>query len=114
MNLSVDDTCVMIDGPWSHRFVSANGRRFHVVGSGHRSAGAVLARLPRVLVRLAQPAHGVADAGFRAVAVDLRGYGASDKPPRGYDGYTMAGDVAGLIRRSANAPRISSAPATAA
>ncbi len=40
----------------------------------------------------------VADAGFRAVAVDLRGYGASDKPPRGYDGYTMAADVAGLIR----------------
>ena len=40
----------------------------------------------------------LADAGFRAVAADLRGYGASDKPPRGYDGYTMAGDVAGLIR----------------
>ena len=40
----------------------------------------------------------VADAGFRAVAVDLRGYGASDKPPRGYDGYTLAADVAGLIR----------------
>jgi pimeloyl-ACP methyl ester carboxylesterase len=41
---------------------------------------------------------GVADAGFRAVAIDLRGYGASDKPPRGYDGYTMAADVTGLIR----------------
>jgi pimeloyl-ACP methyl ester carboxylesterase len=40
----------------------------------------------------------VSEAGFRAVAVDLRGYGASDKPPRGYDGYTMAGDIAGLIR----------------
>jgi pimeloyl-ACP methyl ester carboxylesterase len=40
----------------------------------------------------------LAEAGFRAVAVDLRGYGASDKPPRGYDGYTMAGDVTGLIR----------------
>jgi pimeloyl-ACP methyl ester carboxylesterase len=40
----------------------------------------------------------VADAGFRAVAIDLRGYGASDKPPRGYDGYTMAADVTGLIR----------------
>ena len=37
-------------------------------------------------------------AGFRAVAVDLRGYGDSDKPPRGYDLWTLAGDVAGLIR----------------
>ena len=40
----------------------------------------------------------LADAGFRAVAVDLRGYGDSDKPPRGYDLWTLAGDVAGLIR----------------
>ena len=47
----------------------------------------------------------VADAGFRAVAVDLRGYGASDKPPRGYDGYTMAADVAGLIRGARRADR---------
>ncbi|MGH3971295.1 MAG: alpha/beta fold hydrolase, partial [Mycobacterium sp.] len=36
--------------------------------------------------------------GVRAVAVDLRGYGGSDKPPRGYDGWTLAGDTAGLIR----------------
>jgi pimeloyl-ACP methyl ester carboxylesterase len=41
---------------------------------------------------------GLADAGFRAVAVDLRGYGDSDKPPRGYDLWTLAGDLAGLIR----------------
>ena len=40
----------------------------------------------------------LADAGFHAVAVDLRGYGDSDKPPRGYDLWTLAGDVAGLIR----------------
>jgi len=30
--------------------------------------------------------------------VDLRGYGGSDKPPRGYDGWTLAGDTAGLVR----------------
>ena len=36
--------------------------------------------------------------GARLVAVDLRGYGGSDKPPRGYDGWTLAGDTAGLIR----------------
>jgi pimeloyl-ACP methyl ester carboxylesterase len=40
----------------------------------------------------------LADQGLRAVAVDLRGYGDSDKPPRGYDLWTLAGDVAGLIR----------------
>jgi pimeloyl-ACP methyl ester carboxylesterase len=44
------------------------------------------------------------DAGFRAVAVDLRGYGDSDKPPRGYDAWTLAGDVAGLVR-ALGAPR---------
>ena len=37
-------------------------------------------------------------AGFRAVAVDLRGYGGSDKPPRGYDLVTAAADAAGLVR----------------
>ncbi|SQI32552.1 hydrolase [Rhodococcus coprophilus] len=39
-----------------------------------------------------------AEAGYRAVAVDLRGYGDSDKPPRGYDGWTLSNDIAGLVR----------------
>jgi len=30
--------------------------------------------------------------------MDLRGYGASDKPPRGYDTITSAADVAGVVR----------------
>ena len=38
------------------------------------------------------------EAGFHAVAPDLRGYGGSDKPPRGYDAYTLSADVAGLVR----------------
>jgi pimeloyl-ACP methyl ester carboxylesterase len=40
----------------------------------------------------------LAEGGYRAVAVDLRGFGDTDKPPRGYDLWTLAGDVAGLIR----------------
>jgi pimeloyl-ACP methyl ester carboxylesterase len=36
--------------------------------------------------------------GYRGIAPDLRGYGASDKPPRGYDSPTLAADIAGLVR----------------
>ena len=32
------------------------------------------------------------------VAPDLRGYGDGDKTPRGYDAFTLADDVAGLVR----------------
>jgi pimeloyl-ACP methyl ester carboxylesterase len=40
----------------------------------------------------------LAEAGYRAIAMDLRGYGGSDHPPEGYDPRTMAADVAGVIR----------------
>lgn len=40
----------------------------------------------------------LATAGFHAVALDLRGHGDSDKPPRGYDAWTLATDVTNLIR----------------
>lgn len=37
------------------------------------------------------------DLGFRCVAIDLRGYGQSDRPTTGYDYDTMASDVKGVI-----------------
>jgi len=95
---SVDEKSVLIDGAWNHRFVNANGTRFHVVEAGTGPLVLFLHGFPECWFAWEQQLVAVAGAGFRAVAVDLRGYGASDKPPRGYDGYTMAGDVAGLIR----------------
>jgi pimeloyl-ACP methyl ester carboxylesterase len=94
----VDESVVLVDGPWTHRFVGANGTRFHVVEAGAGPLVLFLHGFPEFWWAWHEMLPAVAGAGFRAVAVDLRGYGASDKPPRGYDGYTMAADVTGLIR----------------
>ena len=93
---------ILIEGPWRHRDIAANGIRFHVA-TGLRLAP------DRPLVLLL---HGFGefwwawrhqipaldDAGYSVVAMDLRGYGASDKTPRGYDPQTTAADVAGVVR----------------
>jgi pimeloyl-ACP methyl ester carboxylesterase len=93
-----DESCVLIEGPWSHRYVSANGSRFHVAEAGTGPLVLLLHGFPEFWGAWEHQLSGLADAGLRAVAMDLRGYGGSDKPPRGYDGYTMAADVTGLIR----------------
>jgi pimeloyl-ACP methyl ester carboxylesterase len=95
---TVDESCVLLDGEWTHRFVSANGSRFHIVEAGTGPLVLLLHGFPEFWGAWRHQITALAGAGFRAVAVDLRGYGASDKPPRGYDGYTMSADVVGLIR----------------
>jgi pimeloyl-ACP methyl ester carboxylesterase len=89
---------VFIDGPWAHRSVSANGTRFHVAESGDGPLVLLLHGFPEFWWTWRRQLASLKAAGFRAVAVDLRGYGGSDKPPRGYDLVTAASDAAGLIR----------------
>ncbi|WP_328408385.1 alpha/beta fold hydrolase [Nocardia sp. NBC_00403] len=97
-----DPSSVRFDGPWTHRDVHANGIRFHVVEAAPDRADAPLVVLLHGFADFwwswRHQLTGLTELGYRAVAVDLRGYGDSDKPPRGYDGWTLAGDVAGLIR----------------
>src|ERR1700761_4526464 len=107
-----DPSIVRIDGPWRHLDVHANGIRFHVVEA--------VATGPEAAPPTARPLvllmHGFGAfwwswrhqlrglTGSRVVAVDLRGYGGSDKPPRGYDGWTLAGDTTGLIPAAGHPP----------
>jgi len=93
-----DESCVLLDGEWTHRWVSANGSRFHLAEAGSGPLILLLHGFPEFWGAWQHQLGALAGAGFRAVAVDLRGYGASDKPTRGYDGYTLAADVTGLIR----------------
>src|ERR1700730_9978283 len=100
-----DPSVVRIEGPWRHLEVHANGIRFHVV-EAEAAEKSTTPMTDRPLVILL---HGFGSfwwswrhqlrglSGARVVAVDLRGYGGSDKPPRGYDGWTLARDNAGLI-----------------
>jgi pimeloyl-ACP methyl ester carboxylesterase len=93
-----DDSAVLIDGPWRHRSVSAGGMRFHVVELGDGPLVLLLHGFPEFWWSWRRQLESLAAAGFRAAAVDLRGYGASDKPSRGYDLVTLAGDAASLVR----------------
>jgi len=93
-----DPSSVRIAGPWRHRDVSANGIRLHLAECGQGPLVMLAHGFPEFWWSWRHQLVGLAEAGFRVVAVDLRGYGDSDKPPRGYDLWTLAGDLAGLVR----------------
>ncbi len=101
----LDPSVTRIAGPWRHHDVHANGIRFQCVEALPGDDDTPTTARPLVILL-----HGFASfwwswrhqltglSGARVVAVDLRGYSGSDKPPRGYDGWTLAGDTAGLVR----------------
>jgi len=93
---------VELPGPWQHRYVAANGARFHVVEAAGSPAGAPLVLLlhgfPEFWWAWRDQLPALAAAGYRAAAMDLRGYGGSDKTPNGYDPLTLAQDVAGVVK----------------
>lgn len=94
---------VEIPGPWQHRYVAANGARFHVAEcrppeDGDAPLVLLLHGFPEFWWTWREQLPAVAAHGYRAVAMDLRGYGGSDKPPRGYDPVTLAGDVAAVVK----------------
>ena len=80
-----------------HSSVRANGVTFHVASSGPKDAPAILCLhgFPEgwmvwraVMQRLPE---------VRIYAPDLRGYPGSERPPDGYDMFTLTEDVRGLI-----------------
>ncbi|PJI95099.1 alpha/beta fold hydrolase [Luteimicrobium subarcticum] len=103
-----DYSTALVDGPWRHEFVAANGARFHVALAGpdptERVGGepaplvVLLHDFPQLWWAWRHQIVALADAGYRVAAMDLRGTGASDKPPLGYDVPTRTRDVAGVVR----------------
>ena len=93
-----DASVVHVPGPWEHVMVAANGARFHVAVAGEGPLILMLHGFPQFWWAWRHQIPALAEAGYRVAAMDLRGFGASDKPPRGYDPRTLAEDAAGVIR----------------
>lgn len=82
--------------------MAANGARFHVALAGPEDPGAPLVVLlhgfPQFWWAWRHQITALAEAGHRVAAMDLRGFGASDRPPAGHTAPIMAADVAGVAR----------------
>ena len=93
---------ILLDGPWRHRDIAANGIRFNVAlgeqFGPHRPLVLLLHGFGEFWWAWRHQIPALDAAGFSVAAMDLRGYGASDKTPRGYDPQTTAFDVSGVIK----------------
>jgi pimeloyl-ACP methyl ester carboxylesterase len=96
--MTPDRSDLLVDGPWEHREIAANGLRFHAATAGDGPLMVLLHGFPENWWAWRHQLVSFAAAGYRVVALDLRGYGASDHTPRGYDMPSLVSDVATVIR----------------
>jgi len=84
------------------RTIDSGGARLHCVSAGRSDAPMVLFLhgFPARWSTWRRPMRALAEAGFFAVAPDLRGYGESDKPPgvSAYSSARLVDDVAAIVR----------------
>ena len=77
-----------------HRVVDTGGARLHCVEAGHGPMVLFVHGFPESWYSWRHQLSAVAGAGFRAVAIDVRGYGRSSKPAR-VEEYRMMAMVTG-------------------
>jgi pimeloyl-ACP methyl ester carboxylesterase len=83
----------------THRTTDVGGARIHWVECGSGPVALMVHGFPESWYSWRHQLPDLAAAGYRAVAIDVRGYGRSSKP-RSVDGYRMMhliGDIVGLV-----------------
>jgi pimeloyl-ACP methyl ester carboxylesterase len=83
----------------THRTVEANGIHLHIAERGEGPAVLLCHGFPESWYSWRHQLAALADAGFRVIAPDMRGYGQSDQP-EAIEHYTLlhlVGDMVGLI-----------------
>jgi pimeloyl-ACP methyl ester carboxylesterase len=84
---------------FQHRFAHTNGIRMHYVEAGAGPLVIFCHGFPELWYSWRHQLRAFAEAGFRAIAPDQRGYGESDAPApiEAYDLCHLAGDIVGLL-----------------
>lgn len=80
-----------------HGFLEANGIRFHYVEQGAGPLVLLLHGFPEFWYSWRKQLPALADAGYRAVALDMRGYGLTDKPRTGYQIQQLVDDIVAVM-----------------
>ena len=83
----------------THQMVETNGIRLHIASAGEGMPVVFCHGFPGLWYSWRKQMEPVAAAGFRAIAVDQRGYGRSDRPvdPAEYDAIKVMDDMIGLL-----------------
>jgi pimeloyl-ACP methyl ester carboxylesterase len=83
----------------THRFIETNGIRMHLAECGTGPLVVLCHGFPESWYSWRHQLHSLAEAGFHAVAPDMRGYGQTDRP-EAIDQYTLlhlTGDMVGVL-----------------
>ena len=82
-----------------HRTVEANGIRLHLAEAGEGPLVLLCHGFPESWYSWRHQLQALAEAGFRAVASDMRGYGESDRPEaiEQYTLFHLVGDMVGVL-----------------
>ena len=84
---------------FEHRFIEINGIRMHLSGCGTGPLVVLCHGFPESWYSWRHQLQALAEAGFHAIAPDMRGYGQTDRP-QPIDQYTLlhlVGDMVGLL-----------------
>lgn len=78
-------------------FVHVNGIQMHYVAVGEGPMVVLLHGFPETHRSWDLQVPALVQAGFRVITPDLRGYGSTDRPQKGYELESLGGDIVALI-----------------
>lgn len=94
---SVSSGATAVETRVRSRYIATNGIRLHALEAGEGPLVVLWHGFPETSRSWRHQLGPLADAGFHAVAIDMPGYGRSDKPDRDYDVVWLTDCFAGVV-----------------